>query len=292
MRIAHLSDLHLLPDGALNLTSLLGRRLFGAANLVLLRHRVHSTEVVRAAVDAVVGQEVDHAVITGDLTNLALEPEFALAREVVDPLGGFNELTVVPGNHDYYAPDAVRALRFEKWFGHTLWSNGVGENQWPVVKDLGSVVLVAVRSATSPLPMCAHGRVGREQAEAAAQAVTRARADGKDTVVFFHHNLHRRPVAAEVTGRLLDKGLVSDVLARSGATLVLHGHDHREHEMVITGPGSDSGTPVVGCGSTSVVPSSGLRTGRFNIYDIEEGNVRVERWRYLGKEKRFAAPAG
>jgi len=271
------------------MTSLLGRRLFGAVNLVLLRHRVHSTEVVRAAVDAVAGQDVDHTVITGDLTNLALDEEFDLAREVVDQLGGFTELTVVPGNHDYYAPDAVRARRFERWFGHTLWDRGQPQDEWPAIKDLGTVVLVAVRSATSPPPMCAYGRVGREQGEAAARAVTSARAEGKAAVVLMHHNLHRRGVAAEATGRLLDRELVSDLLGRSGASLVLHGHDHREHEMVITGPGPGPGTPVVGCGSSSVVQSSGLWTGRFNIYDFEDGKVGIERWRYQGREKRFTA---
>jgi len=288
MRIAHLSDLHLFPEGALWTSGMFNRRLLGAFNLVLVRNGVHSIDVARAAVREVVEQKVDHTVITGDLTNLALESEFRLASEVLAPLGGYERLTIVPGNHDYYAPVAVHAGAFERWFGPTLWGKDGKSGEWPVVKDQGDIVLVAVRTAMIPPVTRAWGLVGKDQLLKIRRVIDEARGQGKDTLVFMHHNLHHRGFVQEKLGRLVDKSEAAEMLADAGATLVLHGHDHREHEMVLTGErGEGAGTLVVGCGSTTTGLSGRGRPGRFNIYTIEDGNVGIERWRYLASQKRF-----
>lgn len=286
MRIAHLSDLHLHPAGALRGRDLLTRRLFGALNLYVVRAGVYCEEVARAAVEAVCEAQPDHVVVTGDVTNLALTAEFALAAQVLRPIGSADRLTVVPGNHDYYTPESVHDDEFGRWFGHLLWPDGRGP--FPVVKDLaGGVTLIAVRTAGVAPPACAFGRVGPEQRRRLADALDDARRRDRVPVVAFHHNLHRRGGLSEATGRLLDRGEVADVLTRHGARLVLHGHDHREHDMVLSDGPDRPGVRVIGCGSTSADPSRAL-PGQFNIYDVSATRLTVEKWRIQRASGRFA----
>ncbi len=286
MRIAHLSDLHLHPAGALRARDLMTRRLFGALNLYVLRAGAYSEDVAVAAVEAVRSVGVDHVVVTGDLTNLALPAEFALAAQVLRPLGGPERLTVVPGNHDLYTPQAVRDDEFGRWFGHTLWPDG-SSRVFPVVKDLrDGVTLIAVRTAGLAPPACAFGRVGAAQLRALARALDDAHRRGRISVVAMHHNLHRRGPLAEATGRLLDREEVRATLLKHGAHLVLHGHDHHEHDLVMSDGPERPGTRVIGCGSSSADPRR-THPAQFNVYEVAPGRLKVERWRIQKDGRRF-----
>ena len=55
---------------------------------------------------------------TGDLVNLALEPEFRRVGQLLGDRFQPDELTLVPGNHDYYVKEAVDDRLFESSFGH------------------------------------------------------------------------------------------------------------------------------------------------------------------------------
>ncbi len=289
MRIAHLSDLHLHPVGALRAADLRTRRLFGALNLCLFRAGAYSEDVARAAVEAVREAGVDHVVVTGDLTNLALPSEFALAVQVLRPLGRADRLTVIPGNHDRYTPGSVRDREFERWFGYTLWPDGEGRGggSFPVVKDLADgVTLISLGSAGVVPPACAFGRVGPGQVARLADALDDARRRDRFPIVALHHNLHRRGTLSEATGRLLDRREVAEVLVRHGARLVLHGHDHREHDMVISDGPDGPGVRVIGCGSSSADPRR-APPGQFHIYEVSAGGLKVERWRIQRASGRF-----
>ena len=285
MRLAHLSDLHLYPEGALRPADLLGRRAVGALNLLLMRKRAHSTDVARLAVATVRDLGIDHAIVTGDLTNLALEPEFVLASDVLAPLGGPDRLSLIPGNHDYYTPEAIAAHRFEQWFGRWVWPIGTGD--YPAFKDLpGGIRLILACSAILPWPLCAHGRIGAPQAERIAALAREALGLGRFPVLAIHHYLHVQPSGREITGFLLDKRRVRDLVRTSGIGLVLHGHDHHPHRMDL--PGADGRpVPVIGCGSTSLYAPEKGRRGRFNVYDIADGRVTVQPWQVAESGDRF-----
>jgi len=283
LRIAHLSDLHLHVPGAIRPSDLASRRLFGAANLVLRRRALHSPAVARAAVRAAAEAGADHCVVTGDLTNLALDAEFDLAAEVLAPLGGWERVTVIPGNHDYYTPGAVRAARFERRFGPTLWRPGEPD-AYPAVKDVGEVRIVAVRTAMIAPPLCSFGEVGEGQLGAVRRAVEGARAAGRFVIVALHHNLHRRGFVSETIGRLLDRDAVRATLAEAGADLVLQGHDHRARHFELPRPGGGA-VRVANCGSSS------LAAGGIDVYEIAGGAFTVERWENRGPEGRLVRAA-
>lgn len=283
MRLAHLSDLHLWPEGALTREAFLGRRLAGTANLLLTRHATHQESVVRAAVRTIGELGVDHVVCTGDVVNLALPAEFARAAEVLAPLGGFDRFSIVPGNHDYYTPEAIAARRFEVTFGPWIWASGDGA--YPAHKDLpGGVRLILARSATQPPPLFANGYIGGGQADRIESLAREARAEGREAVLAIHHYLHLRRSGREITGFLVDRWRLRRVAERSGCLLVLHGHDHAPHHMEVAGRDGRT-VQVVGCGSTArYAPQRGLR-GRFHVYDIADGRVTVQAWQAAGPDR-------
>jgi len=83
VRIAHFSDLHVLSLAGVPPTRFLNKRFTGYLNLRLKRHHVHKTAYVRAIAREVKQAKIDHVVVTGDLTNLALEPEFRACAKLL-----------------------------------------------------------------------------------------------------------------------------------------------------------------------------------------------------------------
>ena len=84
MRIAHISDLHLLALDGVSPLRFINKRATGYANLRFRRKHVHRGDIVRAIADHISREGVDHVVITGDVSNLALEGEFELVRHVLE----------------------------------------------------------------------------------------------------------------------------------------------------------------------------------------------------------------
>lgn len=84
--LAHLSDLHL------------GR----------------SVEVERRAIalcDSLLAADVDHVVVTGDLTHRGRQRELKLFWKIFAPLAERNKLTVIPGNHDRLGDDLGESIQ-------------------------------------------------------------------------------------------------------------------------------------------------------------------------------------
>ncbi len=123
LRIAHVSDLHVLsPTGVEWRKILFNKRITGYANLILRRGRVYRREYLLAVLAAAAAC-ADHVVVTGDITNLALESEYDEARRLIDAVARQSEVTVVPGNHDIYLPLVQRERRFPHHFGTFLRSD-------------------------------------------------------------------------------------------------------------------------------------------------------------------------
>ncbi|MGZ8830225.1 MAG: metallophosphoesterase family protein, partial [Thermoanaerobaculia bacterium] len=95
-RIAHVSDLHVLSHtGAQWRAMLFNKRITGYANTVGRRGRVHRREFLVEVLDAA-SKGADHVVVTGDITNLALESEYEDARSLLETVARRVEVTVVP----------------------------------------------------------------------------------------------------------------------------------------------------------------------------------------------------
>src|SRR5688572_6178535 len=125
MRVAHFSDLHVLALDGVSRLRLLNKRFTGWVNLKLKRAHKHRPAYVRAIAREITQAKVDHVVITGDLTNLALEQEFEATRLLLEDELHLrpDQVTVVPGNHDLYTRGALRSRRFTTFFKHYLESD-------------------------------------------------------------------------------------------------------------------------------------------------------------------------
>ena len=88
-------------------------------------------------------------------------------------------------------------------------------------------------------------------------------------VVLIHHP----PVMHKGTEHrnLRDRDAFAAVLARAGADLVLHGHDHQDERADLTGPGGKP-IPVIGGGSASYAGGP-ERGARYNIYELGAGEI-------------------
>src|SRR5260370_19183774 len=155
MKIAHLSDLHLLSLDGVPFRRFLNMRASGWVNLRVTRGAIHRASYVRAVLRAVTEAHVDNVVVTGDLTNLALESEFDLARDVLTRELGMDPstVTIVPGNHDLYTRGALRSARFGTYFSQWLESDlpglarDAGRGLLPIVPRRGGGATVGLSSA-------------------------------------------------------------------------------------------------------------------------------------------------
>jgi 3',5'-cyclic AMP phosphodiesterase CpdA len=95
-------------------------------------------------------------------------------------------------------------------------------------------------------------------------------------VVLIHH-----PPTDEGTSprrRLRDGAELRGTLARSGAELVLYGHDHRTR---ITGlPGPTGEIPIVGVRSSSYLGDSAHKRAQYHLFRLERAGTATHRSRY------------
>ncbi len=276
MRIAHFSDLHLLSLEGVPLHRFLNKRATGYANLRLKRGNIHRASYVRAIAREVRRIKVDHVVVTGDLTNLSLEPEFELAREVLEKDLGLSpdDVSIVPGNHDVYTRGALAGQRFAAYFGDYLVSDlpglavDIGMGRFPVVKLRGPAAILGVCSAVPRLPFVAAGRVGNAQLEALRKVLAHPEVARRTPVVALHHPPHnpRSRLKAMLEG-LSDAALLWTGMSHLPVGLLLHGHLHRRVRR--EDPTSGGKLVSVGATSASLHHDSATKMAGFNVYTIE-----------------------
>jgi hypothetical protein len=90
--------------------------------------------------------------------------------------------------------------------------------------------------------------------------------------------IHHPPVdnRASILRGLRDRKALQEILARVGAELIIHGHEHRDLMTTLRGPNGP--IPVSCVGSASYNHPEGDRRARYHIYEIPPGqNGRLPR---------------
>ena len=309
LRLAHFSDTHVLSLKGVQLRELLNKRLTGAVNLALNRAQHYRVEVFEQLLDAVLAVEPDHSLCTGDLVNLALAPEFERVRELLEARFSGEELTLVPGNHDYYTKEAALKGSFEESFARYLPSelsdqgsedgSKEGAPTYPVSKLISApsgesgesgerVALFGLSSAIPTASFMATGEVGEAQRARLQAMLTHPKAEGAFRLLMLHHPLFPEPKRRlDVTRRLRDaEALISDLEESTHPPqLIIHGHNHEFKRQALP----QSGAPVMQVGSASRV-KSGRHSAEFHVYVISQGALlRVERHIHDPEQGRFVA---
>ncbi len=278
MRIAHLSDLHLLDlEGAVPFR-LLNKRLTGYANLRLRRGHHHKPAPVRAAARALADHGVDHVVITGDVSNLALEREFDRVRELLERDLGLSadRVSIVPGNHDAYTGGAVRDRRFQRWFGAFMESDLpdlTGPTGFPYVHLRDKAAIIALSTAVARPPFVASGRLGADQLRLLERILEHPEVARRTPVVLQHHPIHNPPSSVKTALEgLIDAEEERRALGALKSGLVLHGHLHRRIQRPLR---TEAGMlRAVGATSASLLHEDPDRMAGFNLYDLgDDGEI-------------------
>jgi 3',5'-cyclic AMP phosphodiesterase CpdA len=265
-KLAHLSDPHLPPLPKARFSELMGKRALGYLNWTRNRRKYYRREVLDALVSDMRAQAPDHIAVTGDLVNLALEAEFAPARQWLTGVGEPHLVTAIPGNHDAY----VRRTRhrFVEAFGDYLNGDEASPGSaFPFVRRRGPIALIGLSSAVPTAPFMATGTLGRAQIEALEQVLTALSTEQAFRVLLVHHPLRSdsRPK------RLTDSSKLLALLKKHGVELILHGHDHIHSTMWFEGP--ERKIPSIGVPAASALARGRHPAAAYNLYAIErEGN--------------------
>lgn len=285
-RIAHFSDTHVLSLKGVQLRELLNKRLTGAVNLALNRAKHYRVEVFEQLLDAVIAVEPDHSVCTGDLVNLALQPEFERVHELLSDRFSPSMLTLVPGNHDYYTKEASLAGRFENYFGDYLphdWGVSIQHDDqsrdqrdlYPVTRKLDEVCIVGLSTAIPTAAFMATGELGSSQLTRTADVLNDPTCEDQFKLLMLHHPLFPEPKRRlDQTRRLADAHELITLLDeedQQSVDLIIHGHNHEFKRMSLP----ITQTPVIQVGSAS---RAGKHRAEFHVYVIEDGELaRIER---------------
>lgn len=278
--LAHVSDPHLpVPAGALrSLTQLAGKR--SLAYLGWLRKRTGRVPPEALLAD-LAAHGADHVAVTGDLTNLALPGEFVAARDWLARLGPPARVTAIPGNHD-----ATVRVPWEEGVGHWRpWMAADGP-RFPFLRRRGPVALIGLSSAVPTLPGSAAGWLGAAQLARLPALLEQAGREGLFRVVLIHHP----PLPGRGGWRraLRDRGALRGVLARCGAELVLHGHDHAVLRGEIAGPVG----PIPVLGAPLALRTAHREPAGWHLHRISRDGGAAGGWRIDTTVRVWNAEAG
>jgi len=257
---AHLSDPHL-PLPPVRIHELLSKRATGWLSWTRRRKFIHLPAALAAAVADIRAAGPDHIVVTGDVANISTTAEFRQAAAWLADLGSPEHVTVIPGNHDTYVPDTG----IRQWRPYMAGDGAPpGGPSFPAVRRRGPVAFVGLTTAV-PMPVfIAAGTLGDWQI-ARFEGVMRDLADkGMCRVVLIHH-------PPQIGGARPRKGLTDAAafraaIARVGAELILHGHNHRAQLARIDTPAG--GVPVLGAASASAAPGTRYGAGGYNLIRV------------------------
>ncbi len=291
MRVAHFSDLHLLDlEGAVP-GRLFNKRFTGWVNIRLRRGHKHKPEPVRIGARKLAELGVDHVVVTGDVSNLSLEREFDLARELFEVEMGFHpdQISVVPGNHDAYTRGAFRTQRFAKWFhDYTSSDLPITDDRFPFVRLRGPLAIIGLSTAVPHPPFVAAGRIGDRQLERLGALLEHDEVKKRTVLLLQHHP----PVHPGGRIKTLLEGLwdgrhelaMLDSLSRG---LLLHGHWHVRKRVRL--PTKRGEIEVIGATSASLLHEDERKMAGFNLYDFDRDGalVRVSTQRFSPSTQSF-----
>ncbi len=300
--LAHLSDLHATDPSRAGVAPLVGKRFFGWLSWRLRRRKRYQRHVAEALIADLKTQATDHVAVTGDLTNISLPFEFEVGAAILRALGTPEEISLVPGNHDAYVATRYEGA-WQLWSDYLHSDSGEGAAEGPAdplyagafpaplptVRVRGDLAIVGVCTAVATPPFMASGRVGATQLERLAGVLEDLRDRGLCRVVLVHH-----PVVDEHVSRrrrCSDSAALREVLADTGAELVLHGHNHlSEFHQLAT---RDGEIPVVGVRSGSYAGPNEEKLAQYHLYEITpSGDAAARRFDVRVRVREWSASRG
>ena len=268
MKIIHISDLHF--PVKLPLLELRGKMIAGYLNYRLRRFKKHPASLIDAMIRFIQKQEYDVLVISGDLTNVSHEEEFARARDILAPVLD-ERCFIIPGNHDRYHKQAMNPDLFEKYFGEFTGEN-VLLSGYLRTKKIGSARFIGWDSSEPRTLFDAYGEISAEILDETMNLVKKS--EFHDYFLVCHHPLWNPECCQESNHHMLhEREMIVERLSENPPVMVMHGHSHlnwikkRSEEIPFTIVNSAASTRLSdGCG--------------FHVIETAKNSEIVKRYTY------------
>lgn len=271
-RLAHFSDVHVTSAPlSERWSAILGKRIAGTGNYYVggRRHLFRGSDArLEALLADIDGQGVDHALCTGDVTQMSYPSEFARCAELFgERVRRPERWSVIPGNHDRYTREAAHERRFERFFGAISAPSG----RYPWVKHVDDRVTLVMIDVTRPTGLVdSSGLCGSEQLQVLSEVLSGDALRGRFVVVALHYGLLRadgRPDRPRHGVRDADQLLRLLDGERSRVHLVLHGHLHEAFLL-------DRPNYQILCAGSATDLAHG---GSYHVIEVGEGAARAHR---------------
>lgn len=275
LRFLHITDPHLTSLESARWWQLLNKRVLGYGSWARRRRFTHRGSVLDILQRQISDWQIDRILLTGDVTHIGLPQEFDEARDWLLALEEVAPVLLIPGNHETYAraPWQNTLHLWQPWLQPASEGNAraIEAADYPVVWEIDEIVVIGINSAVATMPLLATGTVGGAQRERLRQLLDRYRS--RFRLLMIHHP--PLPGSIRFRKRLTDAKPLSEIVARHGAELVLHGHSHRWQYAEITG--ANGLIPVSGAPSASAFSDQfgGSYTAGVSLIDVENRNKPV-----------------
>jgi 3',5'-cyclic AMP phosphodiesterase CpdA len=263
--LAHISDVHLAPLPPVRIRDLMSKRFTGFLNWKLRRQKALGGDGLTDLIHHMREQSPDFVAVTGDLTNLSLPAEHNAALAWLQLVGDPAHVCVSPGNHDAYVPGALSGAQ-SRW-GDYMRGETIDERKFPFARRVGDMAIVSCSSAVATAPWMASGRFGPDQAQRMRRCLELLGKGGYFRVVLIHHPPNIE--ASHPRYGLWGATRFREIIAETGAELILHGHTHKSSIHAITGPLGE--VPVIGVAAAGAAQTgnTGDDPARYNLFRIE-----------------------
>lgn len=252
--------------------------------------RPHVSAHVAAVEAFTAARTFDAIVVSGDMATRAWPHEFRQAKVFLDRMRKLAPLLIVPGNHDA-----------AWWFGilnvgippliHAGYRHYISKELEPTLQVPG-VTIVGLNSSPGiqlhtltkrPRDLSVRGALKDSQLLDATARFARA-PEGDLKVLVVHHNV----VPGELSKRwgMTRHEHMLDMIAKSGADIVMSGHDHQEKVEVVERP---AGRFIASTAGTLSNRSRGGRESAVMIIDADSTNITVTPWLYETARGTFVA---
>jgi 3',5'-cyclic AMP phosphodiesterase CpdA len=263
---AQISDPHLTTLDNVSGAQLWNKRALSYLSWRRKRRFEHRPEVLDALRRDLPGCELQQLLVTGDLTHVGAPDEFRQAAAWLQALGSARDISVIPGNHD--------SLVTERWEDtYALWQDYLAgdappadeRHPYPSLRVRGDIAFIGLSSGCPKPPLLATGTVSEAELAQLPGLLDAAARRRLFRVVCVHHS--PIPGVEKWRKRLTNAAALSEVLAKHGAELVLHGHGHRAHyNEMDTSAGK---LPVISVPSASALGLHGADIAAYNRYCVE-----------------------
>jgi len=265
MKLVHFSDTHVqLPGWRERPLDELGPlRALASVELWKGRGKLFDDAEEKLRRIARIGGEADHAVCTGDLTQLGHAEEFARAREALGALANdASRFTTLAGNHDRYPWQGAPSRLFEEHFPEQQHTDLPSPLR---VRIVGDAALIAIDTVGRlAWPVISRGRVCKSDLAALLAALHAPHLEGLCKIVIVHHAPLLRGGRADWPWHGLKGARALLRVAREGgAEAILCGHIHER--FVHEGP------PLV------VNAASSTELGKEGYFELTIRRGRIER---------------